>query len=165
MSSDAAAAPSELDIFDLRILAVLQEDATTPLDEVAERVGLSRTPCWRRIQRLERDGVIRGRVILIDPASVGLKLTALVFVQAPRHAPDWMRRFTQIAEDAPEIVEAYRLAGEIDYLLRVVVADMKPFDDFYHRLSQSIDMRSVTTRVVLESLKAPGRLPIPRDKR
>jgi Lrp/AsnC family transcriptional regulator len=162
MSSESTkpAAPASIDAIDRRILALLQADAAISLDELAVTVGLSRTPCWRRIQRLERDGVIRARVAVLDPCSVGLGLTALVSVQAPGHAPDWLRSFAKVVLDMPEIVEAHRLAGDVDYQLQVVVADTAAYDRFYARLIDAIEVKTVSTRFVLQSLKSRGPLPL-----
>lgn len=163
MSSKPAASRPALDAFDLRILSILQEDATAGLDVISERAGLSRSPCWRRIQRLELEGVIRGRIAVIDPASVGLALTALVFVAAPEHSESWKRRFAEIIAGTPEIIEAQRLAGDVDYLIHVVVADTAAFDRFYSRFSQSIELKSVTSRFVLETMKSRAPLPLDRN--
>jgi len=115
-----------LDSRDRQILEVLQDDAMTPITAIAERVGLSTTPCWRRIQRLERDGVIRRRVALLDAASLNVPVSVFVAVRTNRHSAAWVAQFRRTLDAIPEIVEAYRMSGEIDYLLRVVVPDIRP---------------------------------------
>lgn len=162
-SSDVAEAspePRGIDGIDRRILAILQEDATVPITEIAFRVGVSQTPCWRRIQRLEREGIIRGRVAVVDPARVGLPLTALVFVQSPDHSPVWLRAFADFVAATPEIVEAHRLAGDIDYVLRVVARDMEAYDRVYTRLIEAVPVKSVTSRFAIESLRTRGPIPL-----
>ena len=160
MSSDPPRRDTVLDAVDRRLLSLLQQDATISLDDLADRAGLSRTPCWRRIQRMERDGIIRGRVAVLDPAAIGLGLTALVAIQAPGHSAEWLRGFSSIVETMPEIVEAHRLAGDVDYLLQVVVADTAAYDRFYARLIAAIEVRSVSSRFVLQTLKSRAPLPL-----
>ncbi|MBS1168367.1 MAG: lrp 3, partial [Proteobacteria bacterium] len=113
-----------LDRLDRKILSILQEDATIPVAEVAKRVGLSTTPCWRRIQKLEEDGVILRRVALLDPKSVNTKVTVFVSIVTNQHSEEWLRRFAELIREFPEVVEFYRMSGQVDYLLRVVVPDI-----------------------------------------
>ena len=127
-----------MDRIDKRILTLLQEDATTPVAEVARKVGLSTTPCWRRIQKLEEDGVIKKRVAVLDPASVNAKVTVFVSIRTNSHNAEWLKRFSEVTQDFPEIVELYRMSGDVDYLLRVVVPDIQAYDAFSQRLINRI---------------------------
>lgn len=143
-----------MDSTDLKILAILQEDATTPLAEIAERVNLSSTPSWRRVQKLERDGVIRGRVALLEPRAIGLGLTVFVELETGDHSAGWLRRFAEAVADMPEVMEVYRMAGDIDYLMKVVVADTAGYDDFYRRLIERVPLKNVTSRFSMERVKS-----------
>lgn len=143
-----------MDSIDLRILAMLQRDASTPLAEIAERVHLSTTPTWRRIQKLEQSGVITGRVALLDPRAIGLGLTVFVELETGDHSSDWLRRFADTVADMAEVMEVYRMAGDVDYLMKVVVADTAGFDDFYRRLIERVPLKNVTSRFSMERVKA-----------
>lgn len=149
-----ASRTSKLDLIDRKILAQLLQDAAQPVAQIAERVGLSQTPCWKRIQRLEREGVVTGRVALVDPARVGLGLTVFVSVEAPDHSPAWRAAFAEAVVGFPEIVEVFRVAGEFDYVLRVVVADINAFDALYGRLTDAAPIRNVTSHFAMERLKS-----------
>lgn len=142
-----------MDATDLKILALLQEDATLTLAEIAERVHLSQTPCWRRIQKLEAAGIILRRVTLLDPDRIGLGLTVFVSIEAADHGPAWLARFTEAVSTMPEVMEVYRMAGDIDYLLRVAVSDMAAFDAFYKRLIDSVPIKNVTSRFAMERVR------------
>ena len=150
----------ELDPKDLRILEILQRDAMTPVTEIAERVGLSTTPCWRRIQKLEAEGVIRRRVALLDPAALNVPVSVFVAVRTSRHSAEWLEQFRQALEGIPEIVEAYRMSGEIDYLLRVVVPDIAGYDAVYKRLIERIELADVTSSFSMEEMKHTTALPL-----
>jgi Lrp/AsnC family transcriptional regulator len=150
-----------LDAADRRILAVLQADASLTVAEIGRRVGLSASPCWARIQRMERDGVIARRVALVDPARVGLGLVVFVTLRAAEHTPQWLERFASSVSAMPEVLDLYRLAGEEDYLLRVAVEGPAAFDAFYKRLIAVAPMRDVTSRFAMEAVKATTALAIP----
>ena len=120
-----------MDAFDKKILNILQHDCTASVSDVASKVGLSTTPCWRRIQAMEKSGIIKGRVALADPVRLNVGLTVFVTIKTNQHNPNWLSEFRKVAEDFPEIIEFYRMSGEVDYLLRVVVPDMKAYDSFY----------------------------------
>ncbi len=150
----------DLDERDRGILAILQVDAMTPVAEIAERIGLSTTPCWRRIQRLERDGVIRRRVALLDAAVLNVPVSVFVAVRTNQHTAAWLERFRRVLEDIPEIVEAYRMSGEIDYLLRVVVPDIAGYDVVYKQLIEKIELADVTSSFSMEELKHTSSLPL-----
>ncbi|KZD09092.1 Lrp/AsnC family transcriptional regulator [Oceanibaculum pacificum] len=149
-----------LDEIDLRILAVLQADASLPLAEIAQQVGLSASPCWRRIQRLEEAGVIRGRVALLDPEKLNVAVTVFVAVKTARHDADWLDHFARAVSDFPEVIEFYRMSGEIDYLLRVAVPDIAAYDAFYKRLILRAQLTDVSSSFAMETIKYTTALPL-----
>lgn len=149
-----------MDEIDKQIVQLLQADASTSVRDIADIVGLTATPCWRRIQNLERSGVISGRVALVDPLAVNLSLTALVLIRTNEHNADWTARFLETVERFDEVIEAYRTSGELDYLLKVVVPDMVAFDQFYLRLIEHIDLYDVRSTFVMEEMKRTTALPL-----
>ncbi len=156
-----------IDRTDRKILSILQEDSTVPVAEIARRVGLSTTPCWRRIQKLEEDRVITARVALLDPVKVNAPVTAFVSIVTSQHSQDWLTRFAGVIQDFPEVVEFYRMAGSVDYLLRVVVPDIAAYDAFYKKLISKIEISDVSTTFAMEQIKYTTALPlgyIPLDK-
>ena len=150
-----------MDAIDRKILAVLQKDASLSVAEIGSRVGLSSTPCWKRIQRLEGDGVIQKRVALIDPVKIGLGITVFVSVETGDHSQDWLGRFAETVRGMPEVMEFYRMAGDVDYMLRVVVADMQSYDVFYKKLIGAVPLKNVTSRFAMEKIKSVTALPVP----
>ncbi len=158
-----------MDEVDRKLLALLQQDATVAMAELAEQVGLSATPVWKRIQKLEQAGVIVGRVALLNPEQVGVGLIVFVAIEAHEHTPDWMGRFAAAMASMPEVMDAYRMAGEVDYMLRVAVTDMGAFDGFYKRLIAAVPLKNVTSRFAMERLKGTTAYPLPagafRDRR
>ncbi|MBY0298458.1 MAG: Lrp/AsnC family transcriptional regulator [Methylobacterium sp.] len=150
-----------MDAIDLKILALLQQDATLSIAQIGERVGLSQTPCWKRIQRLEADGVIDRRVAVLDPVKLGLGLTVFVSVETSDHSREWLDRFASAVAAMPEVLEFYRMAGDVDYMLRVVVSDMQAYDAFYKRLIESLPLKNVTSRFAMEKVKSTTALPLP----
>ena len=149
-----------MDAIDRKILAVLQEDASLSVAEIGNRVGLSSTPCWKRIQRLEADGVIQKRVAVIDQDKLGLGVTVFVSVETEDHSEVWLTRFAQIVGAMPEVLEFYRMAGDVDYMLRVVVPDIAGYDAFYKRLIAAVPLKNVTSRFAMEKIKSTTALPI-----
>jgi Lrp/AsnC family transcriptional regulator len=149
-----------MDATDRRLLELLQEDATRPVAELGALVGLSATPCWKRIQRLERDGVIRGRVALLDPAKVGAAVTVFVSLRTSHHSREWLDQFAKTVRDIPEVMEFYRMAGDVDYMLRVVVPDIAAYDTFYKRLTDMPGLTDVTSRFAMETIKSTTVLPV-----
>jgi Lrp/AsnC family transcriptional regulator len=149
-----------MDWMDQKILDVLQRDATLSIAEIGHKVGLSQTPCWKRIQRLETDGVIERRVALLNPEKLGFGLTVFVSIETGDHSHEWLARFAEIVGAMPEVLELYRMAGDVDYMLRVVVADMAAYDQFYKRLIAAIPLKNVTSRFAMERVKATTALPI-----
>jgi Lrp/AsnC family transcriptional regulator len=139
---------------------LLQEDASLTARELAEHVGLTPTPCWRRVQNLEASGVITKRVALVDPASVNLNVTALVQIRTNDHSAEWLMQFQGALEHFPEVVEAYRTSGEIDYMLRVLVPSIDAYDQFYKRLIDAVDLYDVRTIFVMERMKQTTALPL-----
>lgn len=150
----------ELDSADRRILTILQDDSSLPVAEIAARVNLSPTPVWRRIQKLAAAGVIRGQVALLDPGAIGFDITVFVEVQTDDHSADWLRRFAAAVADLPEVMEVYRMAGDIDYLLRVSVPTMAAYDGFYRRLIAQLPLRNVTSRFAMERVKYTTAYPL-----
>ena len=150
----------DMDDLDRRILAQLQRDATLPLDLLGERVGLSRNACWRRIKVLEESGVLRARVALLDPARIGLGLTVFILVRTSSHDPKWLDKFARATRSMPEILGAYRMSGDLDYLLRVAVRDVKAYDAFYQRLIAKVPVANVSASFVMEDIKDTTALPI-----
>jgi Lrp/AsnC family transcriptional regulator len=149
-----------MDATDRKILHLLQEDADRPVAEIASAVGLSPTPCWRRIQKLRSAGVIQRTVALIDPKAVGLDLDVVVGIEARDHSPDWLQQFTTTVAPMPEVMAIYRMAGDIDYLLRVAVGDMAHFDDFYRRLIAAVPLKNVTSHFAMERVKFTTAYPV-----
>lgn len=145
---------------DRKILQILQEDAMVPVADIAAQVGLSTTPCWRRIQKLEEDGYIRKRVALLDRRKLNVGVTVFVAVKATRHAVDWLDEFKRAVDAVPEVVEAYRLSGEIDYLLRVVVPDIAAYDAVYKRLIERVEFADVSSSFAMEDMKFTTALPL-----
>jgi Lrp/AsnC family transcriptional regulator len=149
-----------MDAIDRKILAVVQQDASLSVAEIGQRVGLSSTPCWKRLQRLEADGIIAGRVALVDPDKVGLGITVFVSVETGDHSQEWLKRFAETVGAMPEVMEFYRMAGDVDYMLRVVVRDMQDYDGFYKRLIGTVALKNVTSRFAMERIKSTTVLPI-----
>ena len=143
----------EIDSFDRKILNLLQQDGTLSVDKLSERVGLSRNACWRRVKWLEENGVLTGRVALIDAAKVGLPLLVYVLVRTNDHTPQWLKKFREAVSSAPEIISAQRMTGDLDYVLRVRVADVKAYDAFYQRLIANVPIADVSASFVMEDMK------------
>ena len=148
-----------LDRFDREILRLIAEDASLSLADIASKVGLTQTPCWKRIRRMEQDGVILRRVALLDPAKVGLPVSVFVEIETADHSSDWLTRFAKVIEQTPEIVDAWRMSGDVDYLLHVVVSDIAAYDAFYRKLIGSVPLRNVSSRFSMERMKAAA-LPV-----
>ncbi|MFT3852735.1 MAG: Lrp/AsnC family transcriptional regulator [Ilumatobacteraceae bacterium] len=149
-----------MDAIDRKILRLLQVDASLGVRELGEHVGLTATPCWRRLQALEEAGIIRRRVVLVDPAAVGLDVMAIVNVRANGHNLGWLQIFQEFIQEHDEVVEAYRTSGDIDYTLKVVVPSIGAFDDFYRRLISSVDVTDVKSVFVMEAMKYSTALPL-----
>jgi Lrp/AsnC family transcriptional regulator len=149
----------ELDRVDRQILRLLAEDASLSLGEIAAKVGLTQTPCWKRIRRMEQDGIITKRVALLDPNKVGLPVSVFVAVETSDHSSEWLARFAAVVATTAEIVDAWRMSGDVDYLLHVMVPDIAAYDTFYRKLIAALPLRNVTSRFAMERMKN-GPLPI-----
>jgi Lrp/AsnC family transcriptional regulator, cysteine-sensing transcriptional activator len=146
-------AEKDLDRVDREILRLLGVDASLSLAEIADKVGLTATPCWKRIRRMEQAGIIQRRVALIDPAKVGLGVSVFVCVETADHSADWLTRFADVVDSMAEIVAAWRMSGDVDYVLHVVVPDIAAYDGFYRRLIGALPLRNVTSRFAMERMK------------
>ena len=149
-----------MDRIDRKILECIQQDATLSTAEIADRVGLTTTPCWRRIQNLEKSGVIRGRVALLDREHLNVAVDVFIAIRTNQHNPEWLQSFAKSVDEFPEVVEFYRMSGKIDYLMRVVVPDIQAFDVFYKRLIQCADIYDVSSSFAMERLKYTTALPL-----
>lgn len=148
------------DKMDRKILQILQKDCTMPVAEIGKQVGLSTTPCWRRIQKLEERGIIQRRVALLDPRKVNAGVTVFVAISTSQHSEDWLNRFHEAIQEFPEVVEFYRMSGQVDYLLRVVVPDIEHYDKFYKRLISRIELTDVSSSFAMEQIKFTTELPL-----
>ncbi|AAV89081.1 glutamate uptake regulatory protein [Zymomonas mobilis subsp. mobilis ZM4 = ATCC 31821] len=151
----------KLDDFDIKILDLLQHDATATMAELSEKTGLSANACWRRIRLLEADGVIKNRVTLLDPQKIGLGITVFVCIRCAEHSQDWLDNFLQIVNESPEVIEFYRLAGDIDYLLKLQVASISEYDRLYKKLVSRVKLTDVSAIFSMEELKHSTILPLP----
>jgi Lrp/AsnC family transcriptional regulator len=149
-----------IDRMDRKILDILQKDCTKPVAEIGKEIGLSTTPCWRRIQKLEESGIIQRRVALLDAKKVNVGVTVFVSISTSHHTQEWLDRFHQALMDFPEVVEFYRMSGKVDYLLRVVVPDIESYDDFYKRLITKIELSDVSSAFAMEQIKFTTALPL-----
>ncbi|HTI03582.1 MAG TPA: Lrp/AsnC family transcriptional regulator [Acidisoma sp.] len=143
-----------MDDTDRAILRLIARDASLSLAEIAAEVHLTPTPCWKRIRRLEKEGVIRGRVAILDQQALGLPVSVFVSVETPDHSAEWLARFASLVEQTPEIVDAWRMGGDVDYVLHVVVSDISAYDAFYRRMIAAVPLRNVTSRFAMERIKA-----------
>ncbi|MCY0387826.1 Lrp/AsnC family transcriptional regulator [Robbsia sp. Bb-Pol-6] len=148
------------DATDRRILELLQMDASMPLAELAQHVHLTQTPCWKRVQRLKRSGVIRRQVTLCDPTALGVGTTVFVSLRTAQHSAEWSERFSALVATVPEVVEVYRMTGDRDYLLRLAVGGIDDYDRVYHTLIQSIQLHDVTSNFAMEQVKYSTALPV-----
>ena len=153
-----------MDAIDRKILMALQKDATISVADLAAKAGLSQTPCWKRVQRLEASGVIKKRVAILSPEKIGLGLTVFVQIETGDHSDVWMNRFATTLSAMPEVMEIYRMAGDVDYMLRVVVADMAAYDAFYKKMISAIPLRNVTSRFAMEQIKSTTIYNLPNVK-
>lgn len=150
----------EIDTMDRKILAEMQRDATLSVDQLSERVSLSRNACWRRLKRLEDDGYITGRVALVDADKVGVGLSVFILVRTSHHDPDWLTRFRAAVVSFPEITGVYRMSGDLDYVLRARVADVKAYDRLYQRLIAKVPLSDVSASFVMEEIKETTVVPL-----
>ncbi len=160
MSLNKSDKPEKLDKIDKKILTILQRDATMPVAEIGRKIGLSTTPCWRRIQKMEEEGIIQRRVVILDPAKVNASVSVFVAIRTSEHSNEWLEKFSRVVEGFPEVVEFYRMSGDVDYLLRVVVSDIAAYDDFYRRLIAKISLNDVSSSFAMEQIKYTTALPL-----
>ena len=153
-----------MDAIDRKILAVVQQDASLSVAEIGQRVGLSSTPCWKRLQRLEAEGVIQRRVAVLDQDKLGIGVTVFVSVETGDHSEQWLKTFANVVGAMPEVMEFYRMAGDVDYMLRVVVTDIAGYDAFYKKLIATVPLKNVTSRFAMERIKSTTALPISEAK-
>ena len=151
----------DLDSIDVAILRELQSDCSRSVQEIGERVGLSQSPCWRRIRRLEELGVLGRRVALVAPEKVGLGVTVFVTVRTNQHSQEWLDAFARAIETIPEIVECYRMSGDVDYLLKILAADIPDYDRIYKKLIANIQLHDVSSSFAMEPMKATTAVPLP----
>ncbi len=149
-----------MDSTDLKILAIVQEDASLSIAEVAARVNLSQTPCWRRLQRLEQSGVIERRVAILNPQAIGMDISVFVSVESGDHSTEWQAAFSTLLSSMPEVMEVHRMAGDIDYLLHVTVPSMAAYDAFYRKLIGEVSLKNVTSRFAMERVKFTTAYPL-----
>ncbi|MEQ9812769.1 MAG: Lrp/AsnC family transcriptional regulator [Azospirillaceae bacterium] len=149
-----------MDLIDRKILDVLQQDATLSMAELGERVGLSATPCWRRVQRLEAAGVIAKRVVLLDREQLNVGTTVFVAIRTREHSAEWLERFATTISEIPEVVDFYRMSGDVDYLLRLVVPDIAAYDQVYKKLIKVDGLSDVTSTFAMEEIKHTTALPL-----
>ena len=149
-----------MDSTDRKILAILQQDASLSVADVAKRVNLSQTPCWRRIQKLSDSGIITKRVALVDPDAIGLGLTVFVEIETGDHSKEWLEGFSTAVSAMPEVMEVYRMAGDVDYMLRITVPNMGAVDAFYQRLIETVPLKNVTSRFAMERVKYTTAYPL-----
>ena len=150
----------KLDNTDRRILRELQNDASLSMDALSDRVNLSRNACWRRVKQMEDAGVIKARVALVEPETVGLGLSTFIMVRTNEHEPDWLERFQRTVKSMPEILGAHRMSGDLDYILRVQVADIRDYDRFYQRLIKQIPISDISASFVMDDIKNTTALPV-----
>ncbi|MCB1462309.1 MAG: Lrp/AsnC family transcriptional regulator [Nitratireductor sp.] len=151
---------NELDEFDLRILRELQRDATLSAEALAERIHLSRNAAWRRMRRLESEGYLKARVALVDAEKLGLGLAVVIMVRTQAHDPDWLERFRAAALSMPEIISVWRMSGDLDYVLRARVRDMKDYDRLYREMIARIPLADVSASFVMEEIRETTELPL-----
>lgn len=152
-----------LDQFDRKILACLQQNADLSLNEIAERVNLTKNPCWRRIQKLQSTGVLKRKVALLDAKKLGLGVTVFVSIRTNQHSAEWLKRFADIVEEIPEIMEFYRMSGDVDYMLKIIVPSIQAYDTVYRKIIDKIDIFNVSSHFAMEEIKNETKLPLHYD--
>lgn len=154
---------SSLDAIDRQLLAIVQRDVSLSIEELAERVGLTKTPCWRRVQKLEKSGIIRRKVALLNAELLGLPVSVFAQVKTDQHTPEWAESFAKHISEQPEVVDCYRMAGDYDYLLRVVVRDIATYDRFYKALIREVGISDIVSTFSMEQIKSTTELPVPSE--
>jgi Lrp/AsnC family transcriptional regulator len=149
-----------MDKLDAKILDLLQGDGNLSAAEIADRIGLSKAPCWRRIQKLQDEGIIRGTVALLDARALNVGTTVFVTIKTGNHSEAWFERFARIVREIPEVTEIHRMSGDVDYLIRIVVPDIDAYDVVYKRLISAVDFQDVSASFALETIKSTTALPL-----
>jgi Lrp/AsnC family transcriptional regulator len=152
---------ASLDAIDRQLLAILQSDVSLSIEELAERVGLTKTPCWRRVQKLEKSGIIRRKVALLNAVMLGLPVSVFAQVKTDQHTAEWAESFATTVAALPEVVDCYRMAGDYDYLIRVVVSDIAAYDQFYKNLISQVGISDIVSNFAMEQIKSTTELPVP----
>ncbi len=149
-----------MDRTDLRILELLQQNGALTVADIGDRVGLSKAPCWRRIQRLQETGVIRQIVALLDPKALNVGTTVFVTVKTANHSAAWFNKFVSTLNEIPEVIEMHRMSGDVDYLIRIVVPNIDAYDKLYKKLISSVEFLDVSASFALETIKSTTALPL-----
>lgn len=149
-----------LDSYDKRILAILQQDADLPLTELAEKVNLSKNPCWRRVQKLQDAGIIRKKVVLLAAEKLDLGVTVFLNIRTDKHTVEWLEKFARVVNEIPEIVEFYRMSGDVDYMLKIIVPSIAAYDAVYQKMIKRIDIFNVSSYFAMEEIKNSTELPL-----
>ena len=149
-----------MDKTDRQILRILQVDCSMSISDVAHEVGLSASPCWKRINRLNKEGIIKRRIAVLNAKTLGFGITAYVSIRTGEHSREWLENFSNTVTEMPEVMEFHRMAGDVDYMLKVMVTDIQAFDEFYKRLINTSAINEVTSRFSMETIKATTALPI-----
>jgi Lrp/AsnC family transcriptional regulator len=149
-----------LDRLDRRILSVMQEDATVSVADIASKISLSSTACWKRIKRLEAAGYVARRAAILDRARLGLDVTVFVAIRTAKHSDEWLKSFAEGVSQIPEVLEFYRMSGEIDYLLKVVAKDIADYDRIYRKLIKVVDLHDVSSSFAMQEIKSTTALPL-----
>ena len=152
---------NNIDSLDRAILSELQQDCSRSVQDIGDAVGLSQSPCWKRIRRLEDSGILQKRVALLDPAKVGLGVTVFVTIRTNQHNEEWLDRFAAAIADIPEVIEIYRMSGDVDYLMKILASDIEDYDRIYKKLIRSVEMFDVSSSFAMEQLKYTTALPLP----
>ena len=150
----------KLDNYDHSILKILQTDASLSIEEIAVKVNLSRNPCWRRIKRMEDEGVISKRIVLLNPKKLNLDLSVIVLLRTNKHEPSWLSKFEKAVQEIPQILGAYRMAGDIDYMLRIQLSNVRDYDNFYQNLISKVSLSDISASFVMDTLKETTELPL-----
>lgn len=152
--------PADFDAHDLELLRVLQEDASTPVNELAEKIGLSQNACWRRIKRLEEKGAIEKKVALLNPELLGVDLIAFMSIRTTDHSEQWYENLAEAVQDMPEVLELYRMTGDTDYLLKIQISNLRAYDKLYKKIIQIAKSGDISTSIAMEKIKSTTAIPL-----
>ena len=149
-----------LDKYDKKILTLLQENSDISLNDITEKVSLTKNPCWRRIQKLQDEGIIRKKVALLDPQKLNLGVTVFVNINTNQHTVEWFENFSKVVNEIPEIIEFYRMSGNVDYMLKIVVPSIQAYDEVYKKLIEKVNIYNVNSYFAMEEMKNMTALPL-----